>query len=83
MESTGSCVVCDFAQSLCVQSEILHSIKSPKEIPKVVDCEWAGSDRPAIITGNSCLHIMNLDMRHATSPVDNWQLAGTRVNYQQ
>ena len=42
----------------------------------MVDCEWAGSDRPAIITGHSCLHIMDLDMRHATSPIDNWQLAG-------
>lgn len=56
------------------KSEILHAVKSPKDIPKVVDCEWAGSDRPAIVTGHSCLHIMNLEMKTATSSIDNWQL---------
>ncbi|KAK7110591.1 WD repeat-containing protein 11-like [Littorina saxatilis] len=59
------------------KSEILHSVKSPKEMAKVVDVEWAGSDRPALVTSHSCLHIMNLDMRHATSPIENWQLAET------
>ncbi|XP_076467443.1 WD repeat-containing protein 11-like [Babylonia areolata] len=57
------------------KSEILHSVKSPKDIPKVVDCEWAGSDRPAVVTSHSCLHILNLDMRQASSPIDSWQLA--------
>ncbi|XP_025096054.1 WD repeat-containing protein 11-like [Pomacea canaliculata] len=57
------------------KAEILHTIKSPKEISKVVDCEWAGSDRPAIVTANSCLHIMTLDMRSSSSSIDNWELA--------
>ncbi|KAK7498382.1 hypothetical protein BaRGS_00010336, partial [Batillaria attramentaria] len=56
------------------KSEVLHAVKSPKDIPKVVDCEWAGSDRPAVVTGHSCLHIMNLELKTSTSSVDNWQL---------
>lgn len=56
---------------------MLHSIKSPKEIPKIVDCEWVGSDRPAVVTSHSCLRIMSLDMHTSMSAIENWQLAGT------
>lgn len=56
------------------KAEVLHSVKSPKDLPKVVDIEWAGSDRPAVVTSHSCLQIMNLEMKTATSPIESWQL---------
>ncbi|XP_071090050.1 WD repeat-containing protein 11-like isoform X1 [Haliotis cracherodii] len=56
------------------KSEIMHSIKSPKEIAKVVDAEWAGSDRPVVVTASGCVHIFDITMKKATSSIDQWDL---------
>ncbi|CAL1537683.1 unnamed protein product [Lymnaea stagnalis] len=56
------------------KSSILHSLKSPKDISKVVDIDWAGSDRPALVTSHSSVHICDISMKSATSSVENWDL---------
>ncbi|XP_059139612.1 WD repeat-containing protein 11-like [Physella acuta] len=56
------------------KSSVLHSIKSPKDISKVVDIDWAGSDRPALITTHSSLHICDITLKSATSTIENWDL---------
>uniref|UniRef100_A0A2C9KHQ4 Uncharacterized protein n=1 Tax=Biomphalaria glabrata TaxID=6526 RepID=A0A2C9KHQ4_BIOGL len=56
------------------KSSVLHSIKSPKDISKVIDIDWAGSDRPALVTSHSTVHICDLTMKSATSGVENWDL---------
>ncbi|CAG5129448.1 unnamed protein product [Candidula unifasciata] len=54
------------------KSNIIHSIKSPGEISKVVDIDWAGSDRPTLITSHSTLHICDITMKLATSSAEDW-----------
>ncbi|XP_005089399.1 WD repeat-containing protein 11 [Aplysia californica] len=51
-----------------------YSIKSPKDISKVVDIDWAGSDRPALVTTHSTLHICDITMKSATSGTEHWDL---------
>ncbi len=58
------------------QSEILHAIKSPKEIAKVVDAEWAGSDRPLVVTASGCVHVFDISLKNASSSTDQWDLTG-------
>ena len=59
-----------------LQCSMLHTIKSPKEISKVVDIDWAGSDRPALVTSTSTLHICDITLKNATSGIENWDLPG-------
>ncbi|KAH9489673.1 WD repeat-containing protein 11, partial [Bulinus truncatus] len=56
------------------KSSVMQSIKSPKDISKVTDIDWAGSDRPALVTSHSTVHICDLTMKSATSGVENWDL---------
>ena len=61
---------------LLIQSTVLHGIKSPKDISKVVDIDWAGSDRPALVTAHSSLHVCDITLKSATSVVEHWDLPG-------
>ncbi|XP_050396083.2 WD repeat-containing protein 11 [Patella vulgata] len=54
--------------------EIQYFIKSPKEIAKISDAEWAGSDRPMLVTTNGALHVTDITLRNSSSPTDNWDL---------
>ncbi|ESP00415.1 hypothetical protein LOTGIDRAFT_140712, partial [Lottia gigantea] len=65
-------VVWDFSKDSKVT---LHYIKSPKEISKISDCEWAGSDRPMFITTNGELHISDLTLHKSQTSIDNWDLS--------
>ncbi|KAK3729030.1 hypothetical protein RRG08_005403 [Elysia crispata] len=56
------------------KSTVLHGIKSPKDISKVVDIDWAGSDRPALVTAHSSLHVCDITLKSATSVVEHWDL---------
>ncbi|GFO31567.1 WD repeat-containing protein 11 [Plakobranchus ocellatus] len=56
------------------KSTVLHSIKSPKDITKVADIDWAGSDRPALVTAHSSLHVCDITLKSATSVVEHWDL---------
>ncbi|GFR86903.1 WD repeat-containing protein 11 [Elysia marginata] len=58
------------------KSTVLHGIKSPKDITKVVDIDWAGSDRPALVTAHSSVHVCDVTLKSATSVVEHWDLPG-------
>ncbi|XP_052225390.1 WD repeat-containing protein 11-like isoform X2 [Dreissena polymorpha] len=55
--------------------ELLSSIKSPKEIPKIVDAEWVGSDRPLFATVDGSLHMMDLTLKKASFSIEELELA--------
>ncbi|KAH3790802.1 hypothetical protein DPMN_169009 [Dreissena polymorpha] len=61
---------------LLFQPELLSSIKSPKEIPKIVDAEWVGSDRPLFATVDGSLHMMDLTLKKASFSIEELELAG-------
>ncbi|XP_041368583.1 WD repeat-containing protein 11-like [Gigantopelta aegis] len=56
------------------KSEIVHFIKSPKDIAKIVDAEWAGSDRPCVVTTSGCVHVFDLALKIANSSIEQWDL---------
>ena len=58
------------------QPELLSSIKSPKEISKVLDAEWSGSDRPVLATQDGCVHMFDLSLKKAESAIEERDLQG-------
>ena len=56
--------------------ELVSSIKSPKEIPKVTDADWAASDKPVLACQDGCLRIMDIKLRTGSSPMEEHQLPG-------
>ncbi|XP_074640587.1 WD repeat-containing protein 11-like isoform X2 [Tubulanus polymorphus] len=52
----------------------LSTIKSPKDIAKVLDAEWAGSDKPVIITADGCLRVLDIKLKVDCSPLDDYVL---------
>ncbi len=55
----------------------MSSIKSPKEIPKVLDADWAASDKPVLACQDGCVRILDLKLKSGSSPMEEHQLPGT------
>ncbi|XP_053406773.1 WD repeat-containing protein 11-like [Mercenaria mercenaria] len=55
--------------------ELTASIKSPKEIPKVVDAEWSGSDRPVLATADGCIHMLDITLKKSSCSIEDRELA--------
>ncbi|KAL4232352.1 WD repeat-containing protein 11 [Mactra antiquata] len=53
---------------------LVSCIKSPKEICKVVDAEWSGSDRPVLATVDGCIHMLDISLKISSSPVEEREL---------
>ncbi len=56
----------------------MSSLKAPKEVPKVTDAEWAGSDRPTLACADGCVRIVDLKLRQGCSPVEEHQITGLK-----
>lgn len=54
--------------------ERVTSVKSPKDRAKVVDVDWAASDRPVLACADGCLHIMDLMCISGCSTMEDSQL---------
>ncbi|KAK3585480.1 hypothetical protein CHS0354_003328 [Potamilus streckersoni] len=54
--------------------ELCSSIKSPREIPKIIDMEWSGSDRPVLATIDGCVHMCDISLKKSSSGIDDWDL---------
>ncbi|KAL5022239.1 hypothetical protein ScPMuIL_001394 [Solemya velum] len=54
--------------------EQISSLKCPKDLSRIVDVEWAGSDRPVIATADGSVHILNLMLNKFVSPMEEWEL---------
>ena len=50
--------------------ELMSSIKSPREIAKVIDAEWAGSDRPVLVTIDGCVHMYDMTLKKTNCTID-------------
>ena len=61
---------------LLPQPELQHSMKSPSDLAKVLDAEWAGSDRPVLATDEGCIHMTDLSLRKVSCQVEDRELPG-------
>ena len=50
--------------------ELVSSLKSPREIAKVLDAEWAGSDRPVLVTTDGCVHMFDMSMKRTNCTIE-------------
>lgn len=56
--------------------EMLSSLKSPKEVAKITDIDWAGSDRPVIATADGCVIISDILLTLNHCKIDDIDLPG-------
>ena len=45
----------------------VSELRTPKDVPRVVDIEWAASDRAVLATADGCLRVMGLSLTSSTS----------------
>ena len=71
-------LICPFTTSFIfyIQVELVSSLKSPRDVPKVNDAEWAGSDRPVLACADGCVRIMDILLRQGCSPIEEHQITG-------
>jgi len=53
--------------------ERVASVRSPKDLAKVVDVEWAASDRPVLACADGCVRVMDIACSVNFSPLDDYQ----------
>ncbi|CAG2205705.1 WDR11 [Mytilus edulis] len=56
--------------------EMLSSLKSPKEIAKIIDIDWAGSDRPVIATNDGCVIVFDILLKLSHCKIEDLELPG-------
>lgn len=55
---------------------MLSSLKSPKEIAKIIDIDWAGSDRPVIATNDGCVIVFDILLKLSHCKIEDLELPG-------
>ena len=50
--------------------QAVSSLKTPKEHNRVIDADWAASDRPVIIGADGCLRVYDIKLRLTCYPVE-------------
>ena len=55
---------------------MVSSLKTPKEIPKVTDADWAASDKPVLSCIDGCVRVMDIKLKIGSSPIEEYQLTG-------
>ena len=63
-------------QLLIPQTELMHSLKSPRDIAKVVDADWSGSDRPVVATVAGTLQVYDITLKTCSCPIEDRDLPG-------
>ena len=51
------------------ECELVSELRTPKELAKVIDIDWAASDRVVLASVDGCLRIMGLSLASSTSPM--------------
>ena len=51
------------------ECEMISELRTPKDMPKIMDVDWAASDRVVLATIDGCLRIMGLSLSSSTSSV--------------
>lgn len=49
------------------ECELINELRTPKDMVKVMDIDWAASDRPVLATVDGCLRVMGLALASASS----------------
>lgn len=55
---------------------MLSALKSPKEIAKIVDVDWAGSDRPVLATSDGCVSVYDILLKLSHCKIEDLELPG-------
>ena len=63
------------------QYERISQLKCPKDMVKVLDIDWAASDKPVLATQDGCLRIMDMILSTSSSPLMDYELQGTNLHY--
>lgn len=63
------------------QYERISQLKCPKDMVKVLDIDWAASDKPVLATQDGCLRIMDMILTTSSSPLMDYELQGTNLHY--
>lgn len=58
--------------------EKIGQLKSPRDYVKVLDIDWAASDKPVIATQDGCLRIMDVTLFRSSSPISDYEFNGVR-----
>ncbi|KAJ4431502.1 hypothetical protein ANN_20100 [Periplaneta americana] len=56
------------------QYERISQLKCPKDMVKVLDIDWAASDKPVLATQDGCLRIMDMTLATSYSPLMDYEL---------
>lgn len=56
------------------QYERISQLKCPKDMVKVLDIDWAASDKPVLATQDGCLRIMDMILATSYSPLMDYEL---------
>ncbi|KAG8183940.1 hypothetical protein JTE90_006865 [Oedothorax gibbosus] len=51
----------------------LHQLRCPREMPKVQDLDWVGSDRPVLSTADGCIRVTDILFKQFSSPIYEYQ----------
>lgn len=56
--------------------EKIGQLKCPRDMVKVLDMDWAASDKPVLATQDGCLRIMDMGLLCSSSPIIDYQFQG-------
>ncbi|XP_078587664.1 WD repeat-containing protein 11-like isoform X3 [Branchiostoma floridae x Branchiostoma japonicum] len=54
-------------KQICV--EMVSSVKCPRDMAKVIDIDWASSDKPVLACDDGTVRVSDMDMKNACAPV--------------
>lgn len=54
--------------------EMLSSLKSPKEVAKIIDVDWSGSDRPVVATHDGCIVVFDILLKLSHCKIEDIEL---------
>lgn len=57
----------------------IHQVRCPREMPKVQDVDWVGSDRPVLATADGCLRVTDIMLKMCSSPIHDYQPSGNYI----
>ena len=52
-------------------------MKSPRDVAKVVDADWTGSDRPVLATAEGCVQVFDLALKSCSCGIEEREFPGT------
>lgn len=59
----------------------IHQVRCPREMPKVQDVDWVGSDRPVLATADGCIRVTDILLKIGSSPIHDYQPSGKKNVY--